>query len=214
MIDAATTQRASGGPFAHLLYSSVLFPILHKLLNHDSKRHAEEYLIESGLPWTVIQPSHLMENFPLAKVLREEEPTYPIPYDPATVFTWTTTKDLACATARILQERKTHLFAVYPLVSTRPGTYHDVVRWFGDAIGKEITIERVSPFEAAEMMAKAAAGGAKDAKVIFKRMLIYYDERGLVGNSSVLEMLLGRKPMSYAEWARVKVGEVRAELGL
>lgn len=44
------------------MYSSVLNPQLRKLMNHDCKRHVEEYLIESGLNFTVLQPSHFMNK--------------------------------------------------------------------------------------------------------------------------------------------------------
>ena len=40
------------------------------------------------------------------------------------------------------------------------------------------------------------------------RLLVYYNERGLIGNTNVLEMLLGKKPTSYSDWARLKANEI------
>jgi len=40
-------------------------------------------------------------------------------------------------------------------------------------------------------------------------MLLYYDNHGLWGNPSVLEMLLGRKPTQVAEWAKIQLEAVK-----
>lgn len=41
------------------------------------------------------------------------------------------------------------------------------------------------------------------------RMFMYYNDKGLVGNSNVLEMLLGRKPLDYSEWIQLILREVQ-----
>ena len=66
MTDAAIAQK---GPFNHFLYSSVLNTQLRKLLNHDCKRYVEEYLIESGLNYTILSPSNFTNQFPLQQAL-------------------------------------------------------------------------------------------------------------------------------------------------
>lgn len=65
MIDAACKEARNGGAFKHFVYSSVLHPQLRKLMNHDCKRYVEEYLIESGLEYTIVQPSHILDMFPV-----------------------------------------------------------------------------------------------------------------------------------------------------
>jgi uncharacterized protein YbjT (DUF2867 family) len=39
----------------HFVLCSVIHPMLHKLLNHIEKLPIEEYLVESGLPYTILQ---------------------------------------------------------------------------------------------------------------------------------------------------------------
>ncbi|KAK6004332.1 hypothetical protein QM012_008194 [Aureobasidium pullulans] len=206
MIDAAVAQRAAGGPFAHMIYSSVIFPILRKLLNHDNKRYAEEYLVESGLPYTILQPTHMMENFPMEKVVREAEPVYPSPYNPEIVFTWVTANDIGEAAARVLEERRKHFYATYPLVGTEPATYIEAVRQVSEAIGKDIRIERIPLEKAVDGLVRRNKN--ESMRPFATRLLVYYNERGLVGNTNVLEMLLGRKPTSYHEWAQMKAHEI------
>ncbi|KAG9665237.1 NAD(P)-binding protein, partial [Aureobasidium melanogenum] len=209
MIDAAVAQRAAGGPFAHMVYSSVIFPILRKLLNHDNKRYAEEYLIESGLPYTILQPTHMMENFPMEKVVREAEPVYPSPYNPEIVFTWVTAKDVGEAAACVIEERQKHFYATYSLVGTEPATYTEAVRQVSRVIGKGIRIKRIPLEQAVDGLVRRNKN--ESMRPFATRLLVYYNERGLIGNTNVLEMLLGRKPTSYVEWAKLKANEIMDE---
>ena len=55
MVDAACRESQVGN-LKHFVYSSVLHPRIRKLLNHDCKRYVEEYLVESGLNYTIVQP--------------------------------------------------------------------------------------------------------------------------------------------------------------
>lgn len=213
MIDAALTQRSSGGPLTHLIYSTVIFPNLRKMLHHDTKRQTEEYLIESRIPYTIIQPTHLCETFPIAKVVAEEKPVYPMSWDPATDFSFCTTKDLGEAGARILEQREKHYYATYQFVSTpSPLNYNEAITIISEEVGKNIEIKRRSLEQAVETMAPIMTNGSAAAREGVARMFLYYNEKGLVGNNNVLEMLLGRKTMGYREWARMKIQEVREEM--
>jgi len=40
-----------------------------------------------------------------------------------------------------------------------------------------------------------------------QRMLLFYNYRGLIGNPNVLNWLIGRKPLSYADWVDMRVKE-------
>jgi len=211
MVDAAVAQREAGGPFQHIVFTSVIFPVIRKMSNHSTKALAEEYLIESFLPYTILQPSHFADNLPIAKLMSEEKPVYPAPYNPETVFTWTMTKDLGEAGARILEQREKHYFATYQCVSTsKPMKYTEVIDIVGREIGKTIEIQP-QPLEKAVGMMAARMGNSPASREGLSRMLLYYSERGLVGNNNVLEMLLGHKTTTYEDWARAKVKEIREQ---
>jgi uncharacterized protein YbjT (DUF2867 family) len=81
MIDAARHESQHGN-LKHFIYSSVLHPRIRKLLNHDCKRYVEEYLVESGLNYTIIQPSHILDQFPVEMLLQSENPVFPASFDP------------------------------------------------------------------------------------------------------------------------------------
>lgn len=198
-----------------MLYSSVLHPILRKLLNHDTKRYVEEYLIESGLPYTIFQPTHLMETMPLVKLVNEEQPSYAANWNINTLFSFCTTRDLGEAAANVLSQRQKHYYATYQLVSTpTPLAYTDIIKIISEEIGKDVTLTQ-KPFEEAVIAGKAMLGKGKPENASeaesqgVTRMFLYYNERGLVGNVNVLEMLLGRKTTGYREWVRQSVEELR-----
>ena len=199
MIDAATSAHIT-----HFIYSSVLHPSLRKLLNHDCKRYVEEYLIESGLPYTILQPSTFIEQFPLQKLLSEEHPVFPARRDPTVPFSYTNLIDYGEAAAKVLEERQKHFWATYQLVSTAPLTYQNMCVTLGGLIEKEVKIE-VLPFQAFVEGSVEAMFGLPEhprSRDEAQRMLLYYNYRGLVGSTNVLRWVLGRETTRWEAYVR------------
>lgn len=213
VIDAAV-EEAKHGKFEHFILSSVLNPQLRKSVHHDEKKLVEEYIIESGLNYTILQPAHFMEMFPIKKLLAEGSPIYPARWNPDTPFSYLSAYDLGEATAIIMTEREKHYLAQYPLVSTHlAGGYRQVCAIASKMIGKEIKIERTS-FEDIVNGSIEQRFGFKQhptTRDIAQRMLLYYNFHGLVGNPNVLGWLLKRKPLSWETWIEMKMKEERAE---
>jgi len=212
MIDAAVKEAQNpGSKFQHFVYSSVLQTQLRKLLNHDAKRYVEEYLMESGLNFTILQPSHFLNNFPLPMLAQQEEPVFKAPYN-LNAFSFSILEDYGEAAAKVFEEREKHYFAQYPLVSTYPTHYEDVVAEASRAIGKEVKVEKLSFEQAVEGMAQRIFTGEVHprARYACERLLLYYNRRGLIGSPTVMEWLLERKAMSVARWMKVTVENVRS----
>ena len=106
VINAALANVEARGPFKHMLHSSVIFPILRRMVNHDSKRYVEEYLVESGLPYTIIQPTHIMETVNLAPLIEQDDPVNFRLWDPSTKFSFVSARDIGQAAVNILEQRK------------------------------------------------------------------------------------------------------------
>ena len=153
VVDAAVNESAKpGSKFQHFVYSSVLSSQLSKLLNHARKRYVEEYLIESGLNWTILQPSHFMEpsiNGILAQV-GNDKIVFPARFDPARQFSYMSLGDYAEVSARVIFEREKHFFASYALTSTGPMPYIDFVRRVGKVIGRDVSIKQLNLEEATD----------------------------------------------------------------
>jgi uncharacterized protein YbjT (DUF2867 family) len=213
MIDAACNE-AQHGNLKHFVFSSVLHTQLRKLLNHDCKRYVEEYLIESGLNYTIIQPSHLLDQFPVEMLVRSEDPVFPARFDPSVKFSFTALLDLAEAIATIFQEREKHYLAQYTACSTGPTSYAEVLAMLSKEIGKPIRVQKQDFYETADKFSMALAGKSGEVPQASRDavhcLLLYYNFYGIKGNSNVLEWLIGRKPTSIGQSLHQKVSEIRA----
>ena len=208
LIDACVAQSENGGPFLHFVFSSVLCPILRKLLNHDCKRYVEEHLMESGLNYTILQPSHFIDMFPVKMLASSEEPVYPTRWNPDIKFSFTTLKDNAEVAARVLEEREKHYFATYPLISTKaPLSYREVCALTSEHIGKRIKVEPLSFEEIVNGDVESMFGLRKHPATRdgAQRMLLYYNFRGLKGNANVAEWILGRETIGIEDWLKGKL---------
>ena len=157
-----------------------------------------------------------MDQFPLPKLLSEENPTYTAHWDPDVKFSYTSLYDLGEATAKILEQREWHFYATYQMVSTaQPMGYREGCDIASKVIGTKIRVE-VMPFQET-MMGKGSAEGmlglpkGEYARDGVQRMLLYYNYRGLVGSRNVMGWVLGREPLSWEAWCEMVVREVGGE---
>lgn len=199
IIDAAVQMGVK-----HFVYCSILHPELRKLPSHETKRNVEEYLTESSLKYTILQPSYFMETFPLKKILAAKELKHLEFGHPDVVFSHTSTDDFVEAISVVLEEREAHYYATYQLVSTySPRTTEEVC----ELVCKELGVNfKVTPVPFAQQMDDGGAGGsgavatryARDAE---QRLYFYFRTRGLVGNPNVMRWLLGgRAPLQWEAW--------------
>lgn len=218
MIDTAVSEsRKPDSKFSHFIFSSVLHPEISKLLNHDRKRLIEEYLVESGLAYTILQPSHFADNA-MGRLLAlrdspDPNPVFVAAHDPEVAFSFSCVRDHAEASVKVIRERARHFYATYQLVSTMPIKYTEYVRSVGAVLGKEIQIKQMPYEEAVELYCRIVFGrvdvnqGFRDGT---ERLLLYYNRRGVVGNPAVLEWLLGRPPTTPAQLAEMMLRDLKA----
>lgn len=210
MIDACSA--AASGPtrvFKHFVYSSVLNPQLRKLLNHDCKRYVEEYLAESDIQYTILQPSHFMENVRLAQIAQTG--VFSANFDPEVVFTHTSQVDLAEVAYKVIKERSAHFYGSYPIVSSKPTKYTDFIAEISRQLGREVKIERRSFEQVFATWIPMVLG--KDAPPrsidVFERLILYYNKRDLKGNSNVCRWLLGKEPMTIERYVREGLAAIK-----
>jgi uncharacterized protein YbjT (DUF2867 family) len=218
MIDAA--QQLLKAP--HFVFSSVLNSQLQKLLNHDCKRYVEEYLIESGLPYTILQPCTFMDNFPFKMLARqakekgrEEEIVFPALWDPEIEFSFLALQDLALAGKTVLEEKERHFLAKYDLCSTRPLSNARVCEIASEVLDRKVVPRQKSYEEAVQgfvQMQFGPGGGKGEAwsegrKDVMERLILYYNRHGLQGNPNILEWLIGKKPTDHKTWMNSRLEE-------
>ena len=186
-IGVLVIKAAEKAGVSHFIFSSVLHPIRSKLLNHDIKRQVEEYLIESSLNWTILQPTHFMQNTTPAEAA--DKGVLPVPYNPDNEMGFVDLRDLGAVTQQILREPEKHYRARYELCGENV-SYTEYARLISKVSGKQVEVKLGSLLG----VAKQFAGGDRDVADRFARMLFYYDRWGLVGNSNILQWLLGHEP--------------------
>ncbi len=212
MIDAAGRE-AREGCLRHFVFSSVVNTQFRKMMNHDCKRFIEEYLMESSLNFTILQPSIFMDFFPVQAMMAQEEPVWRANWDPSVPFCFTAQQDLAEVAALVIDQREKHYLATYPIVSTKPTSYNELMETAGKEMGKSIKVERKSYEEAVAWYLSLLFGTEKShptTRDTTHRMLLFYNQRGLVGNSNIVEWLLKRPATSFQDWIRVRVESERS----
>lgn len=214
MIDAALAAYDHGkGTLKHFVLSSVLNTQFRKMMNHDCKRYIEEYIMESGLPYTILQPTTFMDNLPIAIFVQQENPAFKSAWSTDVKFSWICLRDLSAVMKTVLEEREKHFYAQYPLVSTHATlSFDEALKIVGRKLSKEIEVS-VAEYRVAVGNLLVRLHGTTDVdprtKDAAQRMILFYDNRGLVGNSNVLEWVLGRKATQFDEWVDLKVKEVK-----
>lgn len=137
-IDAATR-----GDLRHLVFHSVIHPELHVLPHHQQKDVAEQRLADSGIPFTVLRPSHYMQNYlELWDFIRVGSMPYPV--DPRSVMGVVDVEDVAEAAVRVLREPGEHVGATYDL-SAEELTREQMAAAWSEVMGHRVTAVRVPP---------------------------------------------------------------------
>ncbi|KAL2192579.1 hypothetical protein P885DRAFT_47339 [Corynascus similis CBS 632.67] len=206
VIDAAVAEnRRSPGVIKHFVFSSVAGPQIRKLPNHACKSLVEEVLMESGLPYTIIQPGFRMDAFPLRALYAPI--IYKCAWRPENATSFVTLYDQSEATRVILEERERHFYATYQLVSTpAPISYTEFVQRAVSTAGRKAEVGYRGFEEAMAFYMQIMFGSEEKAdpevRDGLQRTLLYYNHRGLLGSSTQLEWLVGRKGQTVEEWAR------------
>jgi uncharacterized protein YbjT (DUF2867 family) len=184
----------------HFVYSSVLHPIRKKMIHHHAKLNVEEYLAESTLNYTVLQPTHFFQNINVKAAV--DEGSLKVPYNPENEMGFVDLRDVSEVAFKVIEEGAKHYRARYELVGDNQ-PYSAIASTIASVSGKDVTAERAEAAQVAKVMSK----GDKDAYERAIRMLVYYDSWGLTGSTNILEWMLGRKPTGAEEYVRYALGQ-------
>jgi uncharacterized protein YbjT (DUF2867 family) len=187
-IDAA---RAAGAP--HFIYISVTHPQTSWLLNHQNKLKVEDYLIDSGLPFTILQPMHYMQNIDVKAAVARG--VYASAYGKEKGLSFVDLLDLAEAAAKVAAEPG-HLYATYEICGSDHATTDEVAALIAERSGKPIANERIA---IPDLLARIPhqQGYVGDFLI---RLFTYYERYGIRANPNVLTWLLGRPPTTLAQY--------------
>lgn len=197
-------QAAKKAGIEHFVYHSVLHPQTEAMPHHWMKMRVEEKVLESGLPFTILQPAPYMQNILGYWQEIMERGVYKVPYSIKAPLSCVDLYDVGEAAAVFLTELG-HQNAVYELCGEAMLTPAGMARTISQCIGQEVVAEAL-PIEAWEKSARE--NGMDDDRIgMLKKMFVYYDQYGLPGNAYVLNCLLGRHPSKFTAFVeRVAAG--------
>ena len=183
---------------AQFVYHSVLHPQIESMPHHWKKMRVEERLLESGLPYTILQPAVYMQNISTNWQNILEKRTYSIPYAIESRISMVDLEDVALAAVNVLTEvspmgnKMLHLGATYELVGTPAMSPKEISAIISRHLGFPVIAESL-PRDAWERQARKSGLGDYQIKTLSK-MFEYYEDHGFWGNSQVLNLLIHRPP--------------------
>jgi len=194
--NAIAAAKAEG--VERFVFHSLCHSQIEALPNHWWKLRVEEKIKESGLNFTILQPTPYMQNVLGQWQNIMERGAYEIPYQPTTKLGMVDLADLAEVAAKVLTTEKTYDWATYELAGPEVLTQHDVLETIRRVTGREIRLEIISR---EDWCNRARKGGmAERAVEVFYKMFGFMEEYGFWGNPGVLEWLLGRPARRFEEW--------------
>lgn len=205
VIDAA---RQAG--VRRFIFLSVIHPQIDYLLNHQAKRLVEEYLVNSRLPFTILQPQHYFQNIDIPQTLASG--VVALPYSPERPLGFVDMADLGEAAGKVILEDG-HDYATYQIASDEHLSGADAAAIIARVTGKTIGTHRIPLDEIVAMLAPhfSRADGNVDASAdAITRLFTYYDRYGIKGNGRVLEWLLGRPATRFEAYVARNIPDAGA----
>jgi uncharacterized protein YbjT (DUF2867 family) len=197
-IDAA---RAAG--VRHFVFSSVLHAIITDLVQHEIKRDLEEYLVSSGLEFTILQPANYMLRHRLTPAFTKG--VFRLSWALDRRQSMVDLGDVTEVAAAVLADTDQHAGATYELVAPGRYTAHDIAQVISSVVGGEVIAEEID----AEVFLKAALGADSASQFPYEARLLRaisrrYSSHDFIGNPNVLRWLLGREPTTFEQFVRAE----------
>ena len=187
-------QAAEKTKIEHFVYHSVLHSIAIDMEHHRKKHEVEKLLVNSEVPYSIVQPAPYMQNLLLSKqgVLDDGILAQKFFTSDETRMNFIDLNDIGEAVAKILTD-KSYIGGTYELCGPENVTLSDVVKAFQIAAGKEVQ----SVFLSDEKMRSGLEASGKSGYFVecMLSMFRHYNEKGFIGSSKTLEFILGRKPV-------------------
>ena len=192
-------KAAQAAGVSRFIYYSVMHPLRREVRHHRLKLDTEEMLIESGMPYTIIQPIRYMQHLELIWKRVTGEGIHAMSFNTHIKFNVVDLLDLAEATAKMTLEDG-WLNGTFELAGPESLSQSDMAEIISKVTGTPVRAEQI-PIE--KMQEKARAAGAPDDRVTQMTIMNeHYDAFGFLGNPRILELVLGRSPATFESYVQ------------
>jgi uncharacterized protein YbjT (DUF2867 family) len=191
-LGVSMVQAAIASGVRRFVFSGAIHPSISKMSNHASKRAVEEALYESGLMFTVLQPTMFMQTLAGGWKGVLESSNFSLPYSKHAKACYVDYRDVAEAAAIGLTTNKL-AYGTFELSAPGMVDRMELTQMMSTALGRTIRAGEPSYDEWAEM-AHIPEGPVRDG---LRTMYADYDQYGFPGgNALVLRAILDREPRS------------------
>src|SRR5262249_38099305 len=154
-----------------------------------------EYLLNSRLPFTILQPMHYMQNINVARSVKEG--VFSLPYNMEIPLSHVDLMDVAEVAVKVLTEEG-HLSATYELCGSDFLRGVDIASIISEVSGYNIVAKEI---KVDDFVKSISFPEMPDYTIdTLYRLFIYYGRYGIVGNPNVLTWLLSRAPTTFVEY--------------
>ena len=187
MVEAA---KAAG--VRRFCFSGVIHPSLESMRNHGLKRPVEEAMYDSGLVFTVLQPTMFMQTLKLSWPEVKKSGKFSLPFSSKTLVSYVDYRDVAEVAAMALTDADDRLgYGTFELSAPGMVDRSQIAAMMGDALGRPVEAA-TPPFVDWAQAAGIPEGHMREG---FEKMYAHYDRFGFPGgNALVLRAILGREP--------------------
>jgi uncharacterized protein YbjT (DUF2867 family) len=202
----AMVDAARGAGISHFVMSSVLHAITSDLIQHEIKRDVEEYLLSSGLEFTILQPA----NYMLAHRLKPafERGVFELSWALDRRQSLVHIGDVAEVAALVLGDTARHVGATYELVSPGRFTAFDLGAIISSVVSTPIDVREIDVDTFAARVLPGADRQSYELRAM-RAISARYSSNDFVGNPNVLTWLLGRSPTTVEDWVRAEWADFR-----
>lgn len=180
------------------IYHSVLHSLLSDMPHHQRKQKVEKMLVDSGIPYVIIQPAVFMQMMePGLRSVKNGGPFVQKFYSTLeTKMSFIDMDDYASAAAQIIASGE-YTFGTYELSSEGIYSLDDLEKILSELTGRSV----VSSFIRDEEFLTSShrepdSYGAQTLLTMFR----HYNRHSFCGNAFTLTQILGRKPVTVQEY--------------
>ena len=197
-IGAQLIEIAKGMDNITFIYHSVMHSLLSEMPHHDRKRKVEKMLVDSGIPYVIIQPTVFMQMLTPAIQSVKNGGAFVQKFYTSnqTKMSYVDMKDYAEAAAEIIATG-TYTYGTYEFCSE--GTYSlvDMENIFSELTGRGVTSVLISDEDFLATTHKTP--DSYEGQTLLT-MFRHYNENSFCGNAFTLTQILGRHPVTMREY--------------
>ena len=195
-LGVAMVEAAKAAGVRKFVFSSVIHPSISKLSNHAAKRPVEEALYESGMEFTVLQPTMFMQNFDSSWSAMLEQNRFSLPYSKHKKVSYVDYRDVAEVAAFALTGNQLG-YGTFELCAPGMVNRVELVAMMSEVIGRLIEAGEPS-FDEWPQAAHIPEGSMREG---MRTMYADYDQYGFPGgNALVLRAILRREPRTLRQY--------------